>query len=148
MAIKLSTGIRNHLCVTGSLRSAVNGMILNLYSGTVPSGADSAISGDSTLLCTISVDDTGTGLSFEDTSAVGALVKETTETWEGTVLANGTATYYRLATTGDDGTLSTTALRVQGSVGNVSGDMLLSSTSLVAGAVQSLGYYALTFPTQ
>lgn len=148
MAIKLSTGLRNHLCVTGSLRGALNGLLLNLYSGTIPSSADAEESTDSTLLCTISSEGSGSGLNFETTALTGVLVKETSETWQGTVLANGTATYYRLVSSGDTGASSTTAIRVQGSVGTINADMLISSPSLVEAAVQRISFYSLTFPAQ
>ena len=148
MAIKLSTGLRNHLAVTGSVRSAVQGMVLVIYAGTEPSTADSAIPADGVVLTTISTGGTGAGLNFESTATQGVLVKEPADTWQGTNAANGTATYYRLQTGADDGSLSDTSLRVQGKVGTINADLFLSSVALVQSAVQRIGSYTLTMPAQ
>lgn len=148
MAIQISTALRNHIAVDGSVRGALNGLVIKLYSGTVPSSADAAISGDSTLLCTISTDGSGAGLNFETSASGGVLTKASADTWEGTVAETGTATYYRFCTTGDSEGSSTSAIRVQGTVGTVNSDLLLSSTGLTSSAVQRLGYYSLTIPAQ
>jgi len=52
MALRLSTGLRNHLLANGSLRNALQGGILEIYSGSQPTTADDAVTG--TLLATIS----------------------------------------------------------------------------------------------
>ena len=52
MAFKLSTGLRNFVLQRGSIRDALQGGIIQIYSGTQPSSADAAPSG--TLLATIS----------------------------------------------------------------------------------------------
>lgn len=148
MAINISTGLRNYLCVTGSMRSALAGKVIHLYSGTAPVNADAAITGSNTLLCTISVDGDGTGITFEATAVNGILTKTAAEEWTGTVLSNGTATFYRLATSADDQTLSTTAVRIQGSVDIVGADMNISNPTLVAAASQDLTYFTLTQPAQ
>lgn len=69
MALRLSTGLRNHLLANGSLRNALQGGILEIYSGSQPTTADAAVVG--TLLATIS-------------NASGAVTSE--------VLASGTIT--------------------------------------------------------
>ncbi len=114
-----STGLVKHLLITGSLKAALDNMTLKIYNGTVPTNADQAISGDSTLLVTISVGGVGTGVTFEATPVAGALVKTAAETWQGTVGNAGTATYARLVASGDTGALSTTELRYQMGVGVV-----------------------------
>ena len=148
MAIKLSTGLRNHLAVTGSVRNAIQGMVLVIYAGTEPSTADSAIPGDGVALATISTGGTGAGLNFETVAVQGVLTKAAADTWQGTNAANGTATYYRLQTGADDGSLSDVLLRVQGKVGTINADLFLSSVALVQSAVQRIGSYTLTVPAQ
>lgn len=144
MSAYFSTGLVNSLAITGSLASALSGTVIKLYSGTVPSTADAAISSDSTLLCTISVGSAGTGVTMASTVTNGTLTKNTSETWSGANAASGTATYYRQVATDDDGTESTTAIRVQGVMGT---DMILSSYALVSAATQSLDNYQITIPT-
>lgn len=51
MTLRYSTGLRNHMAAGGSYKSAFQNGRIEIYSGTQPSSADSAVSG--TLLCTI-----------------------------------------------------------------------------------------------
>jgi hypothetical protein len=52
MALRLSTAIRNHILNGGSLKTALKGGVLKLYTGSQPASADDAPTG--TLLCTFS----------------------------------------------------------------------------------------------
>ena len=52
MALKASTGLRNKLMDTGSLKSILAGGLIKVYGGAVPADADAAATG--TLLCIIS----------------------------------------------------------------------------------------------
>jgi hypothetical protein len=52
MSFKLSTGLRNYMLATGSLRKAFENGVLKIYSGSAPTSADDAENG--VLLCTIS----------------------------------------------------------------------------------------------
>lgn len=146
MAIKASTGLRNKLLDTNPLRTALASGFIKIYSGTVPASADEAISGGNTLLCTISVNSAGTGLTFEAAAVNGTIVKNASEVWSGTNVATGTATFYRHVTASDTGALSTSESRIQGEVGLAGTDMVLSSTSLTSGATQTIDYYAINLP--
>lgn len=54
MAIRQSTGLRNHLAVgAGGYKKAFQGGVLKIYSGSQPTSADSPVSG--TLLCTLTL---------------------------------------------------------------------------------------------
>ena len=59
---KISTALANHIAVSGSLKDALDGFVIRIYSGPEPATADAAIAASPTnvLLCTLSVDDTGT----------------------------------------------------------------------------------------
>lgn len=132
MAIKSSTGLAAHLMVTGSAKGAFDAGFIKVYSGAEPATADAEVTGD--LLWTISKDGDGTGLTF-DAAAVGrAMVKTVAHTWGGATTA-GTAGYWRLVAAADDGTLSTSAPRLQGSCGSTAGaDLYMSSTTLTTDA--------------
>lgn len=139
----LSTGLRNHLADTGSLRDALTGCEIRVYAGTPPPTANAALGG-ATLLCAIS--GTPSGIEFEAAASDGVLVKSAAQTWEGTNAASGTATFFRVVPASDAGDSSTTALRLQGTVGVLAADLELSNVDLVAGAPLVINSGAFTFP--
>jgi hypothetical protein len=141
MTAKKSTGLATYMAVTGSIKAALDGGFLFLYNGPEPATADAALSGN-TLLGKISVGNDGaTGLTFDGTPDAGVLKKTASETWSGSVVADGDATFFRFAAT-DPSALSTTDKRLQGSVGtSLLDDLVLSSTSLVTGNVQAINQF-------
>lgn len=147
MALKASTGLRSKLMDTGSLKATMALGFLKIYAGTVPATADEAIPGGATLLCTISVNSTGVGVSFDAAAVAGVLSKAPAEVWSGVNAASGMATFYRHTAVGDDGTLSTTQARLQGTVGTVGAELNLSNANLSSGATQTIDYYSTTLPT-
>lgn len=147
MTIKTSTGLRNKMLDTGSLKSRLALGFIKLYTGAEPTTADAAVTG--TLLATISVSGGGTGLSLDTTAAAGVLAKSAA-VWSGAIVATGTAGYYRFSAVGDTGASSITEERIQGSVGLAGADLNLSSTSLTTNAslsAQTIDYYVVTLPT-
>jgi len=149
MALHASTGLRNKLLDTGSLKTTMALGFIHIYSGTAPTDADSAIGsvGTNTLLCTISVDGLGTGLTMDTAAATGVLAKAPAEVWKGTNLASGTASFYRHVAANDTGTLSTTEARLQGDIAVVNAEMNFTNVVLTNGAAQLLDYYSVAFPT-
>jgi hypothetical protein len=149
MAIKSSTGLAAYMMVTGSAKAAFDDGFIRVYSGTEPETADAAETG--TLLWTISKDGDGTtGLTF-DAAAVGrAMVKVPADTWGGDTTA-GTATYWRLVTAADDGEISTTQRRIQGSCGMTAGaDMYMTNTTLTTDSdplAKTLASFSVALPT-
>ncbi len=144
MTIKSSTGLRNHALVTGSIKSALDGLVIKLFSGTVPVDADAAETG--TLLATITVNNTGTPLTFAATAESGVLAKNDSEIWSGLVTTGGTCTHYRLQASGDANAASTSAIRVQGSVGLIGADLNVSDPVLVGAAIQNIDYFVVALP--
>lgn len=144
--MKASTGLRNKLLDTGPLNSVLDLGFIKIYAGTEPATADAAI-GAATLLCTISNNSTATGIKLETAASAGSIPKESTEVWSGVNVAGGTATFYRHVAPGDDGTLSTTQARLQGTIGTSGADLNLSSINLSNGATQTIDYYSVTLPT-
>lgn len=146
MALKLSTGFRDHLLTTGDLQSALDGGVIRIYSGTEPATADAALAGN-TLLCTISNNSTGTGITMAATAASGVLGKNSAEIWSGSIVASGTASFYRFSPLTDDGALSTTVRRLQGSVATAGADLNFSSTAFVSGNSKSIDTFDIALPT-
>jgi hypothetical protein len=89
------------------------------------------------------------GVEFEAAADVsgGSLEKLSTQTWSGTVAATGNPTYFRRVTDADDGLLSTTYPRLQGTCSTVAGaDMLLSRASVTALEVITASSAAFNIP--
>lgn len=143
--MKMSTGLRNGLLSTGSFASVMNNHVIVIYSGTVPADADAAI-GAAVALCEITVGDDGVTPLGYDAAANGVLQKASAETWSGTVDSTGTASFFRMRTQADGDGASTSATRVQGTVGLAGADMNLSSVALTAAAVQVIDTWALAIP--
>lgn len=145
MALKESTGLRNGMLVTGSLRSQLLNGFLKIYSGTAPASADDAVTG--TLLCTISVSSTGTGITLDTTASAGTVSKAPAETWSGVNAATGTAGYFRHVGSADTGASSTTQPRLQGDVATAGAELNFTSVALTSGATQTVDYYNVALPT-
>lgn len=145
--MKLSTAIRNHMLDSGSFAGALNTGVIKIYDGTPPASPDDAVPSAATRLVTLTVDgNAGAGLTFESSANSGAILKNASENWEGIVDAAGTASWFRFVLQNDDGSSSTTALRIQGTVGQVNADMNLSSTSLSSGATQTIDFFSVSLP--
>ncbi len=149
MSLKLSTGLRNHLAATGSLRAGLNGGFIKIYSGTAPLTADAALgsTGTNTLLVTISDDGGAGGLTFEATPADGVLSKTIGQTWSGTVESSGLASFFRWVMTGDAGTASTTAVRMQGDVSTLNAELNLANPNLADASDQPINHFFVAIPT-
>ena len=147
MGMKLSTGLANAMLSGGGLRSALTGMELRIYSGTEPATANDSI-GAGTLLVTITEDGLGSPLAFEANAVDGVLEKSSSQVWQGTAVATGTATWCRLVLQADTGGSSTTAVRIQGDAGLAGRFLNLTSTSISNGAVQRIGTLAVAMPLQ
>ena len=144
MTLQVSTGLRNKMLDTGSLKASIALGAIKIYTGAPPATADAAVTG--TLLSTITVSAGATGLSL-GTAASGSIPKAV-EVWSGVNAASGTAGYFRyvvLAT--DDGTLSTTQPRLQGTCGTSGADLNMSSVNLTAAATQTVDAGSITLPT-
>jgi len=114
-----------------------------LFTGSQPAGADDS-SGTSTLLCTLSKDGGGDGLSWVDSAdGVSALA----DTAQGTAVASGTVGWFRCYEEGDDPTAaSTTAARFDGAVATSGSQMDINNTAIAESAVQTLGSYSVEQP--
>jgi hypothetical protein len=106
----------------------VNGGTLRIYDGTPPANAGASLSGN-TLLAQLNLDATAFGAASSGVATANTITSAT-------AAATGTATFFRLLTSGG-------ASRVQGTVGTSGAELNLSSVSIVSGgnvAVTSLTY--------
>ena len=147
--MKASTGLRHAMLDTGSLKSSLDGGTVKLYAGPAPLTADDALNsqGANTLLCTIT-DDGGAGtLTMETAATGGGLPKLASQVWKGTNAASGTASFFRFVASGDDGLLSTTQVRLQGTIATAGADMNISDVNLTAAAEQAVDFFVVGLPT-
>lgn len=142
MSHQSSTGLRNAM-VAAMAAALANGRI-DVYSGPPPASADDAPTG--TLLLQVSKAD-GSPLSMPGPGAGGLIRKPVGDVWRGTVIATGKAGYYRYVATDDSGAPSLTAARMQGRVGEVDAELIMSNVNLVAGAPQDVKDYNFIVPT-
>lgn len=134
----------------GSLDEVLRNGILEIYSGT-PTDADAAESG--TMLCRISVasgtitpDSPANGLNFDEDAIASGVIAKNSDVWSGVNAATGTAASYRFYAN-DYGTgASTTAIRLQGTVGTSGADLNLTSVSLTADATTTIDTFEYTLP--
>ena len=149
MAI-FSTGLRDALAVTGSLKATLDNGKLNIYKGTtIPASADDAIPGDATLMYTFTESDDGTTLlTFESTATDGILLKSSTESWQGTALADGDLLFFRYYVPSDDGeSASTTEPRIQGTVGNAFADIIVANVTKSTNDSLTIDYFGVAIPS-
>lgn len=149
MAIKFSTGLKNAILATGSLKSQFDDGYIAVYSGAVPADADAAL-GAAVLLNTYSdngqAPGAGMGLDLDASAASGAISKPVAQVWKGTSVAGGTASFFRFYKTGDSGNSSTTDLRIQGTVGGAGADMFVQSTTFANTTEYTIDYFSVAVP--
>lgn len=145
MALKLSTGLRNGMLAGSAFKTLLADGFVKFYTGTPPATADAAVTG--TLLCIVSDNSTGTGLDLETAAVSGSITKATAQAWSGVNLATGTASYFRYVENTDDGSSSTTKIRLQGTCGTSGADCNMTSVNLSSGATQTVDAASFTLPT-
>lgn len=147
MTSKISTGLAKAIMDTGSFKASLSGMKMKIYSGAEPVSADASL-GAAVLLCTISDGGGANALSFEAAAVGNTLAKLASQTWSGTNVASGSATFFRLELAADTGGASTTEVRLQGDVGIAGKALNLSSTALSSGAPQAIASFVASLPLQ
>lgn len=149
MTARLSTGLRNAMLAGGSsggFKGALHLGFIAFYSGPQPLTADSAASG--TLLGTVSVNGSGTGLTFENPVA-GVVSKTAAEAWRLTGVADGTAGWFRFyPATGNPATSSSTEARLDGTLGTANADIVVSNIAIRIGVPVTVDQFSFSLPAQ
>ena len=129
MAITYSTAIRNARgdAVTTGVGSSG---LLRIYDGTAPANASAALSGN-TLLAELAC-----SVTFAPAASGGVLTVNTI-TQDSSANATGTATFFRVTTSG--GTSC-----IQGSVGTSGQDLNMNSVAITSGAAVAVSSFVLT----
>ncbi len=140
MALKLSTGLRDGMLDTSPFKTLLDASRVKIYSGAAPATADAA---EGTLLVSIGSDNADTHCHFL-AAAVSGVLSKNADIWSGVAGSTGTASYFRLVVNTDTGVLSTTEIRMQGTVGTSGADINMSAVSIVSGATQTIDTWDLT----
>ena len=147
MTIRASTGLRNKLLDTNPFKTIFAASFIKIYDGPVPATADAGLDAANHLLMTVSISGGGTGINFEATAVNGAIAKATGETWSGTTIAAGLASFYRLVTSSDDGSTSTTFARLQGQIATSGSDLNMTTTNLSNTTSYPIDAFSVSLPT-
>jgi hypothetical protein len=117
---------------------------MRVYTGSQPADADSATSG--TLLCTLTAAGADNAPLTWATTATGGTITKGTESWSGTVLANGTAGWFRISPITDNGLATTTVERMDGSISTAGAEINLSNLLLEANAPVTVTQFSVQLP--
>jgi hypothetical protein len=134
----------------GSMDELLRNGIIEIYTGTQPSSADSAESGTKLLRITLSSGaftpgSPTNGLNFA-TAVSGVASKESGETWSGAGITDGTAGWFRFYDNSYTTGASTTAVRYDGVCGVGSGELRMSSLTVATSATTTIDTGSLTQP--
>jgi hypothetical protein len=110
---------------------------IKIYTGSPPSNVEAAATG--TLLATLTFSNTAFQAAVAITSPRGARATANAITSDTNAAATGTAGYFRATNAAGTAVL-------QGTCGTSNADMILNTTSIVAGATVSCSSYTVTLP--
>lgn len=149
MPLLVSTGLRNQMLDSASLKSILADGFIHIYGcalADIPATADAAIDpGKHTRLLTVYGDGMAAGLNL-GVAGAGAIGKDPGENWSGTVQASGNAVFFRYVAPGDTAAASGTQARLQGRVGTAGAELNISALALTAGQVQSINFISISQP--
>lgn len=128
----ITTPVANSMLDAG-IGSVSNAGKLRIYSGTVPTNADTALSGN-TLLAELTMN------ADAFPAASSHLLTANAITADSAADATGTATFFRLLQS--DGS----TVLLQGTCGTSAADMILNTTSIVSGANVSVSSFTINMP--
>lgn len=134
----------------GSFKTLMQNGIIEIYSGSQPSDADSAETGTKLVRLTLSggsftAEAAANGLEFKVEND-GTISKNTDETWQGEASATGTAGYFRFYDNNYDTGADKTAVRFDGNVGTSGAQLNISNTSITSGATVTVDTFDVTLP--
>ena len=142
MSVKFSTGFKDNVLDTASVKDTFDGGFIKVYSGTVPANADASL-GSATLLVTYSDASGVGGLNLAAAAVNGVISKDETQVWSGEAVATGTASFWRYVRTGDTGGASTSEIRIQGRMGLGGTSGIVPSLTFTNGETYTINYFTL-----
>lgn len=149
MSIKISTGAWAAWLCTGSLQDIFADAVLEIFTGPQPATADAVETGDKTAIVTVdglafTPGVATNGLNFDDTTDA-TLYQIGTDDWEGDYLVAGTMGWFRLYANDRTTGASTTAIRIDGTVGTSRSDAIVVTTTATVGGSVKFNNFKLNF---
>jgi hypothetical protein len=135
MAMKIADATAD--AMLASIATSLNSGFVRIYSGTEPTTANAALSGN-TLLAQLTFGATAFGAATA--SGADRIITANAITQDSGADADGTATFFRAVTSG--GTVV-----YQGTVGTSGQQLNLTATNIVTGGVVSISSLTITMPT-
>lgn len=132
MAVQFSTTVRNAMLDAITAQAGASALV-NIYSGTKPTNANTALSGN-TLLASLTCGATFAAAASNGTLTLNAITQDSSAD------ATGTAVFFRVLKS--DGT----TVVWQGDVGTSGSDLNLNTTSIAAGGPVSVSSWTLSIP--
>ncbi len=134
----------------GSLKDLFRNGVLDIFSGTQPTDADTTESGTKLVRITLSSGDFVAGTAANGINlgiaTDGVIGKDSDETWSGVGIVAGNAGWFRLydntATTG----ASNSAIRLDGAIATTGAQMSMSNTTITKKGTTTIGSVAITDP--
>lgn len=152
MSFKMSTGLVNAIAGETGFKGAMQSGVAYIYGGAQPATADAAPTGPLLAILTkdglpFTAGSPTNGLTYAD--PVNASVSKSADTWKFTPVAEGTAGWIRfMGNAADNGGVSTTLPRFDGSVASAGGEVKLSTQNIVMGQPGFIQELLITFPRQ
>jgi hypothetical protein len=132
------------------LRAIAEGASGNLYVQSAIDGLDFTLAdaggGTGTITSITQVEAASSVNSLRFGNPASGTLAKNADVWSGVGLANGVAGYFRLVTSQDGGLVSTTDIRIQGTISTSGADLNMSSLNIALGATQTIDQFQLTFP--
>lgn len=147
MALRLSTGLRNGMMGTATIKELLDNGTIDLYSGSQPASGDSVETG-SKLATISSTSGTGVADGVKFGTAAGAILGKSAVAWTGLCILAGVAGWFRFRGSGGTAGTSTTEKRLDGSVGVSGADLNLTHTSLTLNATVTITDFDITQPAE
>lgn len=151
MGLQVSTKFKEMILGSSSFADIFDQGVLVVYSGAQPASANAAATGTELLRITNDGSPWTTGgsdggLIFEQFGPW--ISKSDSQTWKGTVVANGTPGWFRLfGRLPDDNLLTYSAPRLDGSVGTTNAsNLLIADSSLTIGQVIEINQFLYSIP--
>lgn len=132
MAVQFATTVRNAMLDAITAQAGASALV-NIYSGTKPTNANTALSGN-TLLASLTCGATFAAAASNGTLTLNAITQDSSAD------ATGTAVFFRVLKS--DGT----TVVWQGDVGTSGSDLNLNTTSIAAGGPVSVSSWTLSIP--
>lgn len=153
MALRLSTGMREKLLSTLTIKELLDGGYMDIFTGSQPATADAVETGTKLVrLSSTSGSASTDGLRFG--TALGGVIPLTVPAWSGVVNPAGVAGWFRFygtgSTSGVAGSTGTngTAIRLDGNVGVSGADLNLTHTSLSLDSTLTIKTFSITQPAE